>query len=143
MVDDGAMLPLGSTRERGGHKGYCLSALVDLFCGPLAGGNWGPFAPAFTLDHAEPERQVGRGLGNLFAAMRIDAFIDPAEFKRQVDDWVRTMRSTRPAPGTSGPLIPGDPEREAFASRSRDGIPLVKAVVDDLRSISSTTGIVL
>src|SRR5437868_3397600 len=30
VVDGGALLPLGSTREGGGHKGYCLAALVDV-----------------------------------------------------------------------------------------------------------------
>ena len=49
MVDGGAMMPLGSERERGGHKGYCLGAMVDLLCGPLCGGNWGPFTPPVHL----------------------------------------------------------------------------------------------
>jgi LDH2 family malate/lactate/ureidoglycolate dehydrogenase len=44
-------------------------------------------------------------------------------------------------PGTNGPLIPGDPEREAEAIRSKEGIPLLKAVVDDLLDISRKTGI--
>jgi LDH2 family malate/lactate/ureidoglycolate dehydrogenase len=51
------------------------------------------------------------------------------------------FRNTKPAPGTNGPLIPGDPEREAQANRSKEGIPLIKAVVDDLLDISRKTGI--
>ncbi len=137
MIDGGAMLPLGSDRERGGHKGYCLGAMIDILCGPLSGANWGPFTHPFTLGHPEPARQVGIGLGHFFGAMRVDAFTDPDEFKRQVDDWIRTFRATKPAPGTNGPLIPGDPER----IRSTKGIPLVQAVTDDLREISKQTGI--
>jgi LDH2 family malate/lactate/ureidoglycolate dehydrogenase len=38
-----------------------------------------------------------------------------------------TFHNTKPAPGTNGPLTPGDPEREAAAIRSKDGIPLLKA----------------
>ncbi len=75
--------------------------------------------------------------------MKIEAFTDTDEFKRQVDDWRRTMQSTKPAPGTNGPIIPGDPEREAEAHRRKEGIPLVRAVVDDLREISKATGIAL
>ena len=142
MVDGGALSPLGSERDRGGHKGYCLSALVDLLCGPLAGGNWGPFTPPFTLSHSEPERQVGRGLGHFFGAMRIDAFVDPDEFKKQIDDWIRTFRATKPAPGTNGPLIPGDPERESQEKRRTDGIPLLMPVVEDLREVSRQTRVV-
>ena len=75
--------------------------------------------------------------------MRIDAFIDADEFKRQIDDWIRTMRNTRPAPGTEGPLIPGDPEREAEQIRRKQGIPLVMPVVEELREISKQTGVPL
>ena len=141
MIDGGAMLPLGADRDHGGHKGYCLGAMVDLLCGPLSGATWGPFTPPFTLDHAEPPRRVGQGIGHFFGAMRIDAFIDPLEFKRQIDDWIRTFRATRPAPGTNGPLIPGDPERLAEAERRTTGIPLVPAVIDDLRFVAKQTGV--
>jgi LDH2 family malate/lactate/ureidoglycolate dehydrogenase len=54
---------------------------------------------------------------------------------------VRVFRSTKPAPGTEGPLIPGDPEREAEAIRSKEGIPLIRPVVDELLDISRRTGI--
>jgi LDH2 family malate/lactate/ureidoglycolate dehydrogenase len=141
MVDGGAMLPLGSERERGGHKGYCLSAMVDLLCGPLCGANWGPFTPAFTLSHPESERRVGKGIGHSFGALQIAAFIDPDEFKRQIDEWIRTFRNARPSPNTDGPLIPGDPERQAEQIRRKQGIPVVMPVVEDLRRISQETGI--
>ena len=141
MADGGAMLPLGTDRDHGGHKGYCLGAMIDILSGVLSGANWGPFTPIFTTDFAEPPRTVGIGLGHFFGAMRIDAFIDPDEFKRQIDDWIRTFRATRAAPGTDGPIIPGDPEREAEVIRRQEGIPLVAAVTNDLRQISDSTGV--
>ena len=141
LVDGGALLPLGSERERGGHKGYCLSAMVDILSCVLSGANWGPWAPPFALRQTEPARSVGKGIGHFFGAMRVDAFIEVDEFKRQIDDWIRTFRGSRPAPGTKGPLIPGDPEREAEARRVKEGVPLVQAVVDDLRRISKQTGV--
>ena len=101
--------------------------MVDVLCAVLSGANWGPFAPPFMLRQQMPERSVGKGIGHFFGALRIDGFIDPDEFKRQIDDLVRTFRATRPAPGTRGPLIPGDPERDAEAQRARDGIPLLAA----------------
>ena len=54
---------------------------------------------------------------------------------------LKVFRNTKPVPGTHGPLIPGDPEREAEEIRSKEGIPLLKAVVDDLVEISKKTGI--
>jgi LDH2 family malate/lactate/ureidoglycolate dehydrogenase len=59
----------------------------------------------------------------------------------QTDEWIHVFRNTKPAPGTHGPLIPGDPEREAEAIRNKEGIPLLKLVVDDLLDISKKTGI--
>jgi len=141
MIDGGAQLPLGSDREMGGHKGYGLASMVDILCCVLSGANWGPFAPPFALRQEIPERNVGKGIGHFFGALDIDGFIDKDEFKKQIDEWIHVFRSTKPAPGTDGPLIPGDPEREAEAIRSREGIPLIKPVVDDLLDISRKTGI--
>ncbi len=127
MIDGGAQLPLGSQREMGGHKGYGLASMVDILCCVLSGANWGPFAPPFALRQEIPEHSVGKGIGHFFGALQIDGFIDKDEFKKQIDDWINVFRHTKPAPGTDGPLIPGDPEREAEAIRSKDGIPLNKA----------------
>ena len=137
------MLPLGSDRDRGGHKGYGLAVMVDVLSAVLSGANWGPFAPPFALRQEIPTRSVGKGIGHFFGALRIDAFIDKDEFKRQIDDLIRTLRATRPSPGSSGPLIPGDPERKAEAIRRREGIPLVGPVIEELRDVSRQTGIPL
>jgi L-2-hydroxycarboxylate dehydrogenase (NAD+) len=141
IVAGGALLPLGSDRERGGHKGYGLAVMVDVLCGALSGANWGPFTPPFALRQEIPARSVGKGIGHFFGAMRVDGFIEADEFKRQIDDYIRTFRATRPAPGTNGPLIPGDPEREAERVRSKDGVPLIMPVVEELRVISKKIGI--
>ena len=141
LIAGGALLPLGSDRERGAHKGYGLSIMVDVLCGPLSGANWGPFAPPFALRQELPKRSVGKGIGHFFGAMRIDGFMDADSFKRQIDDYVRVFRATKPAPGTDGPLIPGDPEREIEKIRSKNGVPLILPVIEDLRDISRKTGI--
>jgi len=141
MINGGAQLPLGSERDLGGHKGYALASMVDILCCVLSGANWGPFAPPFALRQEIPTLSVGKGIGHFFGAMQIDGFIDKTEFKKQIDEWIRVFRNTKPAPGTNGPLIPGDPEREAEAIRGKEGIPLLQAVVDDLLDVSRKTGI--
>lgn len=141
MLDGGALLPLGSDRERGAHKGYCLAALIDILTGVLSGANWGPFAPPFPAHLPPPPRHPGKGVGHFFGALRVDAFVDPEEFKRQMDDWVRTLRGTRPAVGTPGPVIPGDIERQVEGVRREQGVPLIPAVVEVLRGLSIQTGV--
>ena len=141
MINGGALSPLGSFREMGGHKGYCLASMVDILCCVLSGANWGPWAPPFALRQELPARSVGKGIGHFFGAMQIEAFIDTDEFKAQIDDWIRTFRATKPQPNIPAVLIPGDPEREAEAIRREQGIPLLLPVVEDLRWLSRETGI--
>ena len=143
MIEGGALLPLGSDREHSGHKGYALALAVDVLSAVLSGANWGPFAPPFALRQPDPARSVGKGIGHFFGAMRVDAFRDVDEFKAQVDDLTRTLRATRPSPGTPGVLIPGDPERAAEKERDVHGVPLLRPVLEDLRDISRLTGVPL
>jgi len=137
----GALLPLGLDRTCGGHKGYCLNSMVDILCGVLSGANWGPFMPSFPYYLKQPSRSVGKGWGHMFGALKIEGFIAVDEFKQRMDDWVSTFRAAVPAPGTEGPLIPGDPERKAEASRKHEGVPLTEAVVGDLRYLAARTEI--
>jgi LDH2 family malate/lactate/ureidoglycolate dehydrogenase len=141
LTSGGALLPLGSTPERGSHKGYCLAALVDLMCGVLSGACWGPFVPPMFSRPAALGRTVGRGVGHFFGALRVDGFIDPDEYRRQFDDWSRSLRATRPAPGVAQVLVPGDPERRIEAQRRAHGVPLPPPVVADLRALAAKTGV--
>ena len=141
MVNGGALLPLGSRKEHGGHKGWALAVAVDLLSCCLSGANWGPWAPPFALRQEIPSKSVGKGIGHFFGAMSLDGFIDPAEFKKQVDDYRRTMAATPPTPGHEAVLLPGDPERVAEEQYRQSGVPLVLPVVEELRDISRRTGI--
>lgn len=141
MINGGALLPLGSERELGGHKGYCLSAMVDILTSVLSGANWGPFAPPFALRQEIPSRSVGKGIGHFFGAMQIEGFLDVDEFKQRIDEWIEVFRNTKPVKGQKAVLIPGDPEHEEEAIRRKEGIPLIQPVIDDLIDISKKTGI--
>ena len=141
MINGGAILPLGSDRDLGGHKGYALSAMVDILTAVLSGANWGPFAPPFALRQEIPSRSVGKGIGHFFGVMEIAGFMDVNEFKKRIDEWIEVFRNTKPAKGTGGVLIPGDPEHQEEAIRTKDGIPLLPAVIEDLKDISKHTGI--
>ncbi len=139
----GALLPLGSDREHGSHKGYALGSIVDIFSGVLSGASFGPWAPPFPAYVPMPENQPGKGLGHFFGAMRIDAFKPAQNFKDQMDLWIERFRNAIPAPGHEKVLIPGDPEREMEAIRSTKGWELVKAVETDLQAVAQKFAIAL
>ncbi len=108
----GALLPLGSDRERGSHKGYALGAVVDIFSAVLSGANYGPWVPPFPAYVPMPEGMPGEGIGHFLGAMRIDAFRPGADFKQHMDNWIVRFRQAKAAEGFENVLIPGDPERE-------------------------------
>jgi len=137
----GALLPLGSDREHGSHKGYALGSIVDIFSAVLSGASYGPWAPPFPAYIAMPENMPGKGLGHFFGAMRVDAFRPAADFKNHMDNWITRFRNAKPAEGYDRVLIPGDPEREINAIRLKDGIPLLGSVADDLKKTGEKFGV--
>lgn len=136
----GALVPLGSDRDHGSHKGYCLGSVVDIFSAVLSGANYGPWVPPFVSFLQPPADPVGQGIGHFFGAMRVDAFRPADEFKEHMDNWIRTFRN---APAVDGEkvLIPGDPEREMEAERRTQGIPLLEPVVKDLEATGQKLGV--
>lgn len=139
--DGGALLPLGSDRDHGSHKGYCLGAWVDIFSAVLSGANYGPWVPPFVSFLAPPSDPVGAGIGHFFGAMRIDAFRPAQDFKDHMDNWIRRFRSAATVDGHEKVLIPGDPEREMAAERIKDGIPVNEKVVVDLDNLARKLGV--
>jgi LDH2 family malate/lactate/ureidoglycolate dehydrogenase len=73
--------------------------------------------------------------------MRIDAFQEPSVFKANMDKWIATFRNAKPASGREGVLIPGDPEREKEIKLRAEGIPVLPAIVKDLKEIGEEMGI--
>lgn len=139
----GALLPLGSDREHGSHKGYALGSIVDIFSAVLSGGSYGPWAPPFPAYIPLPQNMPGEGLGHFFGAMRIDAFRPAQDFKSNMDNWITRFRNATPIDPAQKVLIPGDPEREAETTRMMEGIPVVGPVVADLQEVGARFGIQL
>ncbi|MEP6683507.1 MAG: Ldh family oxidoreductase [Parafilimonas sp.] len=139
----GALLPLGSDKEHGSHKGYALGSIVDIFSAILSGASYGPWVPPFPAYVPMPENMPGKGLGHFFGAMRIDAFRKADEFKQHMDNWIERFRRAKPADGYDKVLIPGDPEREMETLRMQEGIPVVESVVDELNILADKFNIEL
>jgi len=137
VKDGGALIPLGSDREHGSHKGFCLGAWVDIFSAVLSGANYGPWVPPFVAFLNPPDDPVGSGIGHFLGAMRIDAFRPADDFKKHMDNWITRFRSAKPVDGQEKVIIPGDPEREISEQRLKDGIPLNPKVVEDLKALGS------
>jgi L-2-hydroxycarboxylate dehydrogenase (NAD+) len=143
LKKDGSLLPLGSDREHGSHKGYALGSIVDIFSAVLSGAAYGPWVPPFPAYIPMPENMPGKGLGHFLGAMRVDAFRPAAEFKSHMDHWISRFRKAQPIQGKEKVLIPGDPEREMELERMKTGIPLLSVVIEDLQKTGEIFGIQL
>jgi LDH2 family malate/lactate/ureidoglycolate dehydrogenase len=123
------LLPLGGTPEQCSHKGYGLGVVVDVLSGVLSGAGVA----------------VGQGLGgqvgHFFAALRVDLLRPLEAFKASMDEYLRELRETPPAPGHDRVYYPGLMEYESELERRRDGIPLHRAVVDYLDRLGEELGL--
>jgi LDH2 family malate/lactate/ureidoglycolate dehydrogenase len=123
VPDEYMLLPLGGTRELGSHKGYSLAMVVDILGAVLSGHPAGPMNPSVHNQH------------HFVAAYLIDAFVDVADFKRDMDEYLGALRNLEPAPGHDRVIYAGLPEAEAEADRRANGIPLHPEVVEWLRDM--------
>ena len=137
----GSLLPLGSDREHGSHKGFGLSATVDILSAVLSGANYGPWVPPFVAFLDPSDNPVGKGIGHFLGAMRVDGFRPVDEFKTHMDNWVTRFKSASTINPNQKVIIPGEPELEAEMDRRKNGIPLVDAVANDLDDLAKKLGV--
>ncbi len=141
LKSGGSLLPLGSDREHGSHKGFGLSATVDILSAVLSGASYGPWAPPFVAFMDPLPNQPGEGLGHFLGAMRVDGFRPIDDFKANMDNWIERFKSATPINENQKVIIPGEPEVEAEKERKIKGIPLIDAVVKDLNEVAEKLGL--
>ncbi|HEY4324343.1 MAG TPA: Ldh family oxidoreductase [Mucilaginibacter sp.] len=137
LKNGGALLPLGSDKDHGSHKGFGLSATVDILSAVLSGANYGPWVPPFVAFLQPPADPVGLGIGHFVGAMRVDGFRPVDEFKDHLDNWITRFKSAKTVDPGQKVIIPGEPEMEAMEERKKNGIPLIDAVVSDLNGVAA------
>ena len=142
----GYIPPLGGLRETGGHKGYGLMLLVDILSGVLSGAAVG--ATAFKLTPETPGEQSrsadsASNTGHFFGALRIDGFRPVEEFKEEMDEMCRVIRSSERLPGWERIYVHGEPEWEAERDRLANGIPLDLPTYNSLEGVAAELGISL
>lgn len=125
------LTPLGGTREMGGHKGYGLCAVVEILSSVLSG---------LRSNHAPAEEAR---VGHFFLALDPDRFRAPGDFEADMDTLMDSLRASRPLDPEQPVIVAGDPEYAAYEERSRQGIPLSRSVVEDLRSLCRASGVPL
>jgi LDH2 family malate/lactate/ureidoglycolate dehydrogenase len=143
LKQGGSLLPLGSDREHGSHKGFGLSATVDILSAVLSGANFGPWVPPFVAFLEPDPNPVGEGIGHFFGAMRVDAFREKEEYFNSIDTWIERFKNAERIDENQAVIIPGEPEVECYNDRIVNGIPVNEMVVEDLMELGKKMGIEL
>lgn len=136
LKEGGSLLPLGSDKDHGSHKGYGLSATVDILSAVLSGANYGPWVPPFVAFLEPPTDPVGEGIGHFLGAMRVDGFRPAQDFKDHLDNWIERFKSAKTVDPDKKVIIPGEPEFAYEQDRRINGIPLIDVVVNDLNELA-------
>jgi LDH2 family malate/lactate/ureidoglycolate dehydrogenase len=117
------LIPLGGTRQMGGHKGYGLAAMVEILSSRLSGNN-----------------ETSNGVGHFFLALDPAEFGEIADFKKNVEEMMNSLRSSKAKRADNPVQVAGDPEYAAAADRKKNGIPLTRCVIEDIRYVCEATG---
>jgi len=123
QFDDGAILPFG------GHKGYALSVMIELLSGGLSGAGF-PLLPGYRWDQ-----------GTVLVAIDIAAFQPLDEFKQQVAEFVKKLKTIPPAAGVTEILLPGEVEWRSRTARLRAGIPLPEVTWERIKAAGAHVGV--
>ena len=130
-----ALLPLGGIGEdMGGHKGYGLGAMVEIFCSQLATNPW---SDELARSHGEGDAGAN---GQMFMAWRVDAFRDVQDFKDALSAMCIELRAMDPLDPAIPVLVPGDPEMAATRINMEQGVPIRKPVFDELQILAEQLG---
>lgn len=121
----GALTPMGR------HKGYGLAFACELLAGVLSGGG--------TIQPGHARR--GGLLNSMFSV-----FIDPEAFgergwmEAEIEALADYILASPPMDWDSPVLYPGDPERAMAGKRSREGIPVEDATIEQLDKTAGIAG---
>ena len=121
---DGLLMPIG------GFKGTGLALIMGILSSMLSGAAYGT-----ELGDMEAGPRAGQD-GHFMLAINVAAFEEVARFKERVDAAIRQIHDCRRAPGVERIYAPGEKELLTRRDRERDGIPLNRVTLTDLRQVA-------
>jgi len=129
-ADEGQLLPIGD------YKGYGLSLIIGLLAGALN-------RAALGRDVVDFVKETGKATntGQAIAAIAVEAFMPPDEFKRAVDQVIRDIRTSRRLPGVERIWLPGEQSYAKLVERKANGVPMPKGLRESLDNVARDLGI--
>jgi LDH2 family malate/lactate/ureidoglycolate dehydrogenase len=127
-----ALLPVGGLGELfGGHKGYGLATMVEIFSAAFQDGTylWG-----LTDTDADGKPQFLR-IGHFFLAIDVGHFIPLETFKKVTGNMMRELRNSPVAPGQSRIYTAGEKEYYSTQRVQEEGVEIPLGVRKALQTL--------
>lgn len=129
----GGIAPLGGVGELfGGHKGYGLGVMVELFTALLSGG--------LTANYVNTRPGLN-GICHCFIALDYGMFGDKTEIKKRVSVYLQELRDSKKAEGRERIYTHGEKEAEMTASRENGSIPVNEKTYSEMTDIAAEQGL--
>ena len=117
-----------------GPKGSGLALMIELLTGVLVSN------PILAETVGKPAKGRRHRQNGLALAIDVSRYGDTAAFGREVDRLVAALKALPRSPGMEI-LMPGERGARVFEQRSRDGIPVSRATLDDLNTVAARLGL--
>jgi L-2-hydroxycarboxylate dehydrogenase (NAD+) len=124
-ADEGHLLPIGD------YKGSGLSLIIGLLAGALNRAAIGREVIDFVKETGK-----ATNTGQAIAALSVEAFMPPAEFKGAVDQLIRDIRNSRRLPGVERIWLPGEQSHVKLLERRAHGVPMPKGLRESLDTVA-------
>jgi len=121
--------PEGSILPVGGHKGYSLALMVEVLGGIMARAGYSRENPGPVMN------------GIFMVVVDIARFVSPKNFRSEVDDLIRYLKTSPVAPGVNEIMYPGEPEARTEAERRRQGIFVEEETWDQIAQAARDLGV--
>lgn len=129
----GYLTSLGGTPEGASHKGYGLAAMARIMSAGLAG------APMLLRPEQASAPPTG-SLAHFFLALDPGIFRDIDDFRADVAGFCEDLRATTPVDPDKPVRVAGDPERATAARRIKEGIPVGKGLLAQVKALAEASG---
>ncbi len=113
FYEGGALLPFG------GHKGYCMSLMIELLGGAISGG------------HPTTSSRYQRGNGTILIAMNPEFFVPGDSFAQDIAESVAKISRTTPSDISKPVLLPGQIENIQRA-KNQGGISISSPIWESI-----------
>ncbi|MEV8398182.1 Ldh family oxidoreductase [Streptomyces niveus] len=122
----------GFLQPIGGHKGYGLSLMVDLFTGLLSGAAYLNHVSSWSVSPERPQN-----LGHTFLLIDTRPLMDTDALTSRMADFAGILHDTPPADPAAPVRLPGENELATHRRQSADGVEVASADIAALQELAT------